>query len=70
MHWGVGRPARRSLLNAHLLLTHLSRKIMTPVIGLNMKDIDIRSVCEIIIAVAIPILTIGFAVMLSIAVFG
>lgn len=43
---------------------------MTPVIGLNMKDIDIRSVCEIIIAVAIPILTIGFAVMLSIAVFG
>ena len=65
MHWDVGRPARRSLRNAHLLLTHLNRMSMTPVTGLKM---NIRSVCEIVIAVAIPFIFIGFGVMLATAV--
>ena len=65
MHWDVGRPDRRHLQNAHLLLTHLNRMNMIPVIGSKM---NIRSICEIVIAVAIPFIFIGFGVMLSMAV--
>ena len=65
MHWDVGRPAHRSLRTAHLLLTHPNRMSMILVIGSKM---NIRAVCEIVIAVAIPFISIVFGVMLALAV--